>query len=564
MSAQSSLAEPTLADAIHLIQASDLPKSKIGHWSCSVRAVAAALGPPPQSLPARWQALAHRVKQLHHARIKMSEKTLKNHISNLKAALRYLAGEKTIPGRGTPLAPDWASLRSLASHEMDRYYLTGLMRFASGQGVAPDAVGDEFIDRYMSYRRGVLVQDGSPRVQRSIVRAWNACVDDHPTWPRRKLTPAPLGGEPPVPWSAFPEPLRAEIDRYLKSLQTVRRKSDGTRRRLSKTSTVETRLAELQAFARRAVSLGTPIESLTSLRALLDPDLAEKVIGDYWDGERPRTYVIDLGWRLLSIARDSGALSETDLARLDDLRAVLEEHREIGLTPKNKRVVHAISSGTVWCEVVSLPERLLSEAKKTLAHAPHRASLSAQIAIGIAILTFAPVRISNLAGIRIGAHLTKPGALDGNYLLSIPSNEVKNRVDLEFPFDATLTKLIDVYIHEFRPHLVEAMDNDQLFPGVRNSMRAVNSFGVRIARTVEENIGLRVTCHQFRHATAATILRNDPGNYEFVRRVLGHKSIKTTQEFYIGLETLEANRHYGETLRRDVERQLRAGERPAC
>jgi integrase len=563
MSAQSSLAEPNLADAIHLIQASDLSKSKISHWTCSVRAVAAALGLPPEGLPARWQALAHRVKQLHHARIKMSEKTLKNHVSNLKAALRYLSGDKTIPGRGTPLAPDWAALRRLIGHEMDRYYLTGLMRFASAQGVSPDAVGDEFIDRYMSYRRGVLVQDGSPRVQRSVVRAWNACVDDHPAWPRRKLTPAPHGGEQPVPWSAFPEPLRAEIDQYLKSLQTVRRKSDGTRRRLSKTSTVETRLAELQAFARRAVSLGAPIESLTSLRALLDPDLVEKVVEDYWDGERPKTYVIDLGWRLLSIARDSGALDKADLARIDDLRAVLEEHREIGLTPKNKRVVHAILSGTIWTEVVSLPQRLLSEAKRTFDHAPHRAALSAQTAIGIAILTFAPIRISNLAGIRIDAHLTKPGAFDGDYLLSIPSSEVKNRVDLEFPFDATLTKLIDLYIHEFRPHLVDALDNDQLFPGVRNSMRAVNSFGVRIARTVEEKIGIRVTCHQFRHATAAMILRNDPGNYEFVRRVLGHKSIKTTRDFYIGLETLEANRHYGEILRGGVKRQIRAGERLA-
>ena len=87
-------------------------------------------------------------------------------------------------------------------------------------------------------------------------------------------------------------------------------------------------------------------------------------------------------------------------------------------------------------------------------------------------------------------------------------------------------------------------------------MRAINSFGVRIARTVEENIGIRITCHQFRHAAAAIILRNDRGNYEFVRRVLGHKSIKTTRNFYIGLETMEANRHYGKILRREIERQL--------
>ncbi len=548
--------EPNLADAIRLIGESGLEKSKISHWCCSIRAVAAVLGLPPESLPARWQALAHRVKQVHHARVGMSEKTLKNHIANLKAALRHLSGDKTIPARGTPMTSEWLELRKLVEHEMNRYHLTGLMRFASLQGLSPKAVDDAFLARYLRYRAEVLVQDASPRQQRSIVRAWNGCVEDHACWPQNKLTPAPLGGTPPLSWDAFPESLRLEIDSYLKSLQTIRRKPDGTRRRLSKASTLETRLAELQAFARRAVALGFPIASLTSLSALLDPGLIEKVIDAYWTDERPKTYVIDLGWRLLSIARDSGALNQIDLARLDDLRAALEAHRAIGLTPKNLTVVRAIQSGNVWREVVDLPERLMAEAKKTVTHASHRASLSAQVAIGIALLTFAPVRISNLVGIRLGQHLVRPAGLDGNYLLSIPSNEVKNRVALEFPLDAELSKLIDRYIHEFRPHLLDTATNDQLFPGVRKTMRAINSFGVRIARTVEEYVGVRITCHQFRHAAAAIILRNDPGNYEFVRRVLGHKSIKTTQEFYIGLETMEANRHYGKILRHEVERQL--------
>ena len=64
----------------------------------------------------------------------MSEKTLKNHIANLKAALRHLSGDKTIPARGTPLTPEWSELRKLVEHEMNRYHLTGLMRFASAAG----------------------------------------------------------------------------------------------------------------------------------------------------------------------------------------------------------------------------------------------------------------------------------------------------------------------------------------------------------------------------------------------------------------------------------------------
>ena len=54
------------------------------------------------------------------------------------------------------------------------------------------------------------------------------------------------------------------------------------------------------------------------------------------------------------------------------------------------------------------------------------------------------------------------------------------------------------------------------------------------------------------------MLKADPGNYELVRRVLGHRSITTTRNFYIGLETLEATRLFGEMVT-DLER----GEAPA-
>jgi hypothetical protein len=186
MSAQSS-AEPNLSDAIHFIGESGLEKSKISHWCCSIRAVAAALGLPPESVPARWQAIAHRVNQLHHARVAMSEKTLKNHIANLKAALRHLSGDKTIPARGTPLTPEWSELRELVNHEMNRYHLTGLMRFASMQSISPKAVRTPGSPAELPI--DILVWT-LPRQQRSIVRAEMAASDRG--WSQHKLTKAPL------------------------------------------------------------------------------------------------------------------------------------------------------------------------------------------------------------------------------------------------------------------------------------------------------------------------------------------------------------------------------------
>jgi site-specific recombinase XerD len=59
---------------------------------------------------------------------------------------------------------------------------------------------------------------------------------------------------------------------------------------------------------------------------------------------------------------------------------------------------------------------------------------------------------------------------------------------------------------------------------------------------------LRVNPHLFRHVTAKLYLDQNPGSYEVVRRVLGHRSIDTTTAFYTGLETSAAVRHFDETI----------------
>ncbi len=66
-----------------------------------------------------------------------------------------------------------------------------------------------------------------------------------------------------------------------------------------------------------AVRLGIPITSLTSLEALLHPDVAEKIVDAYWkaNGEEPRIYTIELRQKFLSIARETGCVDQPGLAR---------------------------------------------------------------------------------------------------------------------------------------------------------------------------------------------------------------------------------------------------------
>jgi integrase len=55
--------------------------------------------------------------------------------------------------------------------------------------------------------------------------------------------------------------------------------------------------------------------------------------------------------------------------------------------------------------------------------------------------------------------------------------------------------------------------------------------------------------HQFRHAAGALLLQKYPGNYELVRRVLGHRSITTTIQFYCALENVQASELFAKVVR---------------
>ena len=139
--------------------------------------------------------------------------------------------------------------------------------------------------------------------------------------------------------------------------------------------TIRTRRAELVAMARMAVRLGVPIESLTSLAALLHPDVVEQVIDAYWqkNGDEPKTATIDLGKKVLRMARETGCLDQAALDRLDEIRAALEQHRREGLTPKNLQLIRQVLTEGVWSEVVSLPNVLMQQARSAKDHAPIKA-----------------------------------------------------------------------------------------------------------------------------------------------------------------------------------------------
>jgi hypothetical protein len=344
MSQTAVLIEHSFAEAIAIVAAADeLGKQTQRHWATSLRQIAKALDKPPELIPARFGAVRADLTRLHHLPTGLTLKTLRNHKSNVKSALLWLARENRIPQYGAPLASAWEALRAQIRDPYVRWRLSAFMRFCSASNIAPAEVDDSILERFKGYRAqfGTPAGDASGR---RLVRTWNSHVGKIQGWPAHRLKEPAKKKLTEVPWAEFPEGLRRDVDQYLQGLTRVRRGRNGRRIRPLMPSTIKARRVELAAAARMAVRTGVAIGELTSLSALLSPDVVEKILDAYWvkNGETPKAYTIDLACRFLSIARQTQCIDAAACARLDQMRQNLEDQRRGGLTDKNTALIRQV------------------------------------------------------------------------------------------------------------------------------------------------------------------------------------------------------------------------------
>ena len=404
------LIEPSFHDAIAMIAASkELPVQLKRHWSTSLRQFAKAMERPLRVIPARYSAVRNDLAAWHHARSGLTPKTVMNHRSNTKRALLYLSQEKGIPEHGAPLTAEWEKLRGQITDSLVRSRLSSFIRFCSANSVSPQEADEKAIDRFVEYRNhcGKPADDAFRRL---LAKAWNANVDNVPDWPKRRLAVPPVKPAVEIEWQEFQSGLRRDVEAYLNGLTKIRKSRSGRHIKPLRSSTIRARRAELQAAARVAVKIGVPTEKLNSLRSMLKPKVAEKILDAYWqkNGEKPTLYTIDLARRFVAIAKETNCLSETECERLWEIWNCLNMERPPeGLTDKNLTFLRQVLTPGVWGRVVKLPFAMMEEARRQR-HRPIRAAVIAQLAVAIAIEAVAPIRLENLTSIKLGANLNKP------------------------------------------------------------------------------------------------------------------------------------------------------------
>jgi hypothetical protein len=382
------------------------------------------------------------------------------------------------------------------------------MRFCSARNIASSAIDEEVIDSFLDYRRCTTSLAADAAARRSLARHWNDLVRRVPGWPSQLVRAAVAQGGSLSALGGLPDWLSGKSHPGPEDAQ-----------------------GQTGAAGQGDHHPGPPRRARSGAQD--------------GDPNRRRHGGADLAFVLSRSRRQPAERFE----ELDDMRADLEHHRPEGMTDKNLTAIRTFMQGEAWWALHHLPQVLMGEAKEVSYSSPIKAAVRAQMAVAIAILNVAPIRLGNLGTICMEKNLIRTGGPQTPYRLVFPNYDVKNRVKLDFPLHAELTAFIDDYLFNYRPALVDRADDLWLFPGAGESHKLLTTLSDQITSFIEKSIGLRLTVHQFRHLSAAIILKHQPGNYELVRLLLGHRTVQVTIRNYIGLESTHASEVYGELVR---------------
>jgi integrase len=365
-----------------------------------------------------------------------------------------------------------------------------------------------------------------------------------------------------IPLDRFPQSLQDEVDALVEHLEAKDILDDAGLVKPLKPRTIKSRLYRLRQIVSALVLEDRNIEDIVSLAQIVEIDAAKIVLRFYLEraGGKTTSQVHGLAIMIKTLAKYWVKVDEEHLDTLKSLCAKVDPGIK-GLTPKNRDRLRQFDDPKNVYLLLDFPTR---EVERALAADQGRRldAVRVQVALAVALLLMMPVRASNLVGLHLDRHIQRTRAGNkGIVHIVIPGHEVKNGRDLEYELPGDTVRLLDLYLRDFRPRLIDG-ENPWLFPGRKaDEHKAVMTLGEQIKASVFNATGLRVNLHLFRHIAAKLYLDCMPGGYEVVRRLLGHCSSETTIRFYAGMEGKSASRHYDNVilqLHQDLQHKLEA------
>ena len=510
-----------------------------------MKRVAILLGDEPAAIPLEMAAISARLAAVNPVAVGITSKRLANIRSDFLAAVKAsgLMPVKIKSGDKPVLSSAWVDLFARLSSRRAHIGLSRLARYASAHGVAPKDINDDVIAGLIA---AVREQSLCPRptvLHRQVTQIWNEAARD-PALGLRSVTVPSYRSSKRIDWKRLPKAFRQDVDAHLSWCAVCDPFATDARMRALAPRSLRLRRDQIHAAVTALVESGIKPSAIRSLADLVSPPEHFKRILrrrlDSVSGDE-NSFNLALGKALIQIAHEWAKV---------DAQVVVELKRLIGkmpapvmaLTDKNKRALRQFDDPAVLRRLYALPERLWIEARRDK-KLNFRTLAKAQAALAIGILCYMPLRPQNLAALEFDTHLFMRAGPRAISTLELPAGEVKNGTELAFDFPPNIAKMLIEYRDRFAPTVI----------GHRPTRLFVNADGApKNQATVAGLIMtyLQKACRYRAHAAPVSAPerkgrpRRRTGEFETVKQLLGHKSIKTTVGAYAGIDSRRAARRH--------------------
>jgi integrase len=547
----------TLRDLLTAVEKRDVPSvTRRRDMRSAVTRVASLLEDEPARIPLDLPAISARLAKVSPVAAGLTSKSISNVRSNFLAAVKA-SGLKPIqcPAR-TPLSPAWQKLFADLSGRRAQFGLSRLARFASANGIEPRQNDDATIAAFISAVCNSSLHRKPSSLHRKVAVIWNETAI-RPEF-GLKMVQVPSFRRPAkrIEWAGLTNAFREDVDQYLIWCSGADVFAADARPRALSPQTIKLRQNQIHAAVTALVASGIKPAAIKSLADLVSPENFKRILRRRHEmvGGRENVFNHDLARALVQIARQWAKVGTDVLAELTRLAGKIAMPLS-GLTDKNKRRLRQFDDPLILQRLFNLPRRLWDEVKRD-AKPSYRTLVKAQAALAVAIPSYMPIRLQNLATLTFDVDLFLREGPRATSSLELSASKVKNRTELAFDIPPEVARMLIEYRNRIAPKVIGHRP-DRLFVKADGSPKNQWSVAWLIRTCLKKRAGIELSSHQFRHLGAKVLLDAQPGNFETVRQLLGHKSLTTTVGAYAGIDSRRAGRHH----QRLVEEAL-ATEKP--
>ena len=149
--------------------------------------------------------------------------------------------------------------------------------------------------------------------------------------------------------------------------------------------------------------------------------------------------------------------------------------------------------------------------------------------LAFAFLVCRPIRLKNLADLRLGHHLCLES---DRWYCRLDASETKEKAPFAFTLPSCLDPYLATYLGRYRPLLLGGTADDHLWISIRRTPMSGQAIYCNTCDLTERLFGVRINPHLLRDCAASALATEDPEHILAIARILGHASLNTTNRHY--------------------------------